>query len=96
MWVLLAVVLKVNDLGMNVPVYDKPIINKTLSECNENMKKIHDEYKILKANYPVEVEFKINDNKQKYLKYTYKPDYTKPNIVTYYHCLKVYKKNENL
>ena len=64
----------------------------TLNECEVSMQDIYDKYKLLKANYPVEVEYKTNDNKQKYIIYTYKPDYTKPKVTTYYHCLKAYKK----
>ena len=33
-----------------------------------------------------------NDNNQKYLVYTYKADYTKPKITTYYYCLKTFVK----
>ena len=30
-----------------------------------------------------------DENKQKYLKYTYKTDYTKPKETKYYHCKKI-------
>ena len=92
MWILVALVLKTAELGYVMPSYDKLMVYSTLNECEVSMQDIYDEYKLLKANYPVEVEYKTNDNKQKYIIYTYKPDYTKPKVTTYYHCLKAYKK----
>ena len=92
MWVLIAVVLKTSNLNTVIPVYDKPLIYATLNECEISMNDIYNEYKLLKANYPVEIEYKTNYNKQKYIIYTYKPDYTKPKVTKYYHCLKTYKK----
>ena len=92
MWILLAVVFKITSHHLPMPVYDKPLIYKTLEQCESSMLEIYNEYKVLKANYPVEVKFRENDNKQKYLIYSYKPDYTQPSITTYYHCLKIYSK----
>ena len=92
MWILLAVVLKASSPGSNVPILDKPLVYNTLEICEASMKDLYDEYKKLQANYPVEVMYKENDNKQKYMMYSYKPDYTKPKITTYYYCLKVYNK----
>ena len=92
MWILVALVLKTAELGTVMPSYDKLLVYSTLNECEVSMQDIYDEYKLLKVNYPVEVEYKTNDNKQKYIIYTYKPDYTKPKVTTYYHCLKAYKK----
>ena len=92
MWILLAVVIKTISPNEAFPVYDKPLIYKSINECNDSMQKLYDEYKILQANYPVKVEFKINDNKQRFMIYSFKPDYTKPEIVTYYHCLRAFTK----
>tara|TARA_E500000178_G_C16509927_1_gene525390 strand:- start:43 stop:327 length:285 start_codon:yes stop_codon:yes gene_type:complete len=92
MWILLVAVLKTSDISTIMPVYDKPLIHDTLEQCEASMKKIYNEYKILSYNYPLEVELKTNDNKQKYIIYSYKADYTKPKVTTYYHCLKAYQK----
>ena len=92
MWILLAVVFKITSQGLPVPVYDKALIHKTLEQCESSMLDIYNEYKVLQVNYPLEIRFEENDNKQKYLIYSYKPDYTKPSITTYYHCLKIYSK----
>ena len=92
MWVLLAVVLKITSPDLAVPVLDKPLAYESLESCKASMKLIYNEYKALQANYPLEVAYKINDNKQEYMVYSYKPDYTKPKITTFYYCLKAYKK----
>ena len=92
MWILLAVVLKAASPDVTIPIYDKPLTHNTLEECEISMKAIYNEYIVLQANYPIKIEFKTNDNKQKYMIYSYKPDYTKPIITTYYHCLKTYSK----
>ena len=92
MWILLAVVLKASSPDLTVPILDKPITHNTLKECQANMNLIYSEYKVMQANYPIEIEFKVSDNNQKYMLYSYKPDYTKPKIITYYYCLRTYKK----
>jgi hypothetical protein len=92
MWILIAIVLKVTSPDLTVPILDKPLTHATLKECKASMQLIYNEYKILQANYPLTVEYKINDNKQEYMIYSYKPDYTKPEVTTYYYCLKTYKK----
>tara|TARA_A100001011_G_C14047843_1_gene730580 strand:+ start:30 stop:308 length:279 start_codon:yes stop_codon:yes gene_type:complete len=91
-WILLAVVLKTTNPGVSIPVLDKPLIHNTQLECEKSMKSIYDEYKLLQVNYPVKVKYEKNDNNQKYMVYTYKPDYTKPKITTYYYCLKTFVK----
>ena len=88
MWILLAIVLKTSTPNSVIPVYDKPIIYSSLEECQTSLKLVYDKYKILQVNYPLDVEFKINDSNQKYLVYSYKPDYNKPKITTYYSCIK--------
>ena len=92
MWILLAVVLKASSHDLTIPVLDKPITHNTLEQCQTSMNLIYSEYKALQANYPVKVEYKVNDNNQKYMMYSYKPDYTKSKIITYYYCLQTYKK----
>ena len=92
MWILLALVLKTSSPEAIVPAYDKPLVFDTMKDCQNQLKEIYKEYKILQANYPVKVEFKVNDNNQEYLIYSFKPDYTKPKITTFYHCLKTYSK----
>ena len=93
MWILVAVVLKVANSGDNIPVIDKPLIHKTQKDCERSMKNIYDEYNLLKVNYPINIKFHKNDNEQRYMTYTYQPDYNKPKITTYYYCLKSYMKN---
>ena len=92
MWILIAIVLKVTNPDLTVPILDKPLTHDTLKECKASMQKIYNEYKMLQANYPVKVEYKINNNKQEYMIYSYKSDYTKPKVTTYYYCLKTYTK----
>ena len=43
----------------------------------------------LTYNYPVEVKVEYDKNNKKYLKYSYKTDYTKPEETKYYHCKKI-------
>ena len=90
MWVLLAIVIKTVNPSTTFPVLDKPLIYSSENECKKKMKEIYKEYKILQANYPVEIVFKKNDNNQEYMIYTYKSDYTSPKITTYYQCLQTY------
>ena len=92
MWILLTLVLKTSNPETAIPVYDKPIVYNSIADCQASLKLIYDEHKILQINYPVEVEFKTNENNQKYLVYSYKSDYNKPKITTYYNCLKIYTK----
>ena len=92
MWILIAIVLKLDNYNQSVPVFDKPLLYNTHQECHESLQEMYEEYKKLQSNYPVEIEFKLNDNNQKYMLYSYKPDYTKSKITTYYHCLKAYRK----
>ena len=70
MLILIAVVLKASKLGTNVPVLDKPLIYNYLEICEASMQELYDEYKKLQANYPVEVMYDENDNKQKYMMYS--------------------------
>ena len=77
-------------LTLNTPaLMESQKTYKTLKECYFEMNEIYKEKKKLKANYPLDIEYKLNDNHKKYLKYTYKPDYTKPTVVNYYQCKKV-------
>ncbi|MBJ57380.1 MAG: hypothetical protein CMP24_03960 [Rickettsiales bacterium] len=95
MWILLAVVFKITSHDLLMPVYDKALVHKTKEQCELSMQEIYTEYKGLQVNYPIEIRYEKNDNKQKFLIYSYKPDYTKPSITTYYHCLKIYSKKIN-
>ncbi len=53
------------------------------------MDEVYENKKKLRANYPVIVEFKKNYNNEKYMIYSYKPDYTKPKKTSYYQCIKI-------
>ena len=92
MWILFAIVLKLNSPLEVTPVVDKPLIFNSLEQCENNMDQMFNEYIKLKFNYPVEVEYKTNDNRQRYMVYSYKSDYTKPKVTTYYYCIKAYSK----
>ena len=87
MWILLAVVLKASPISNYIPIIENPLVYDTKNKCEENILAIYDKYKLLQANYPIEIEYKTNKNKQNYLMYSYIPDYNKDKIITYYYCL---------
>ena len=89
MWVLITVVLKVTSLQENVPIYSKPILHSTLEKCELNLDQIHSDLIKLTYNYPVEVKVEYDEDNKKYLKYSYRTDYTKPKETKYYHCKKI-------
>ena len=87
MWILLAVVLKASPISNYVPIIENPLVYDTKNKCEDSILAIYDKYKLLQANYPIEIEYKTNKNKQNYLMYSYIPDYNKDKIITYYYCL---------
>ena len=89
MWVLITVVLKAASLQDTVPVYSKPILHGTLEKCELNLDQIHSDLVKLTYNYPVEVKVEYDRENKKYLKYSYRTDYTKPMETKYYHCKKI-------
>ena len=89
MWVLITVVLKATSLQENVPIYSKLILHDTLEKCELNLDQIHSDLIKLTYNYPVDVKLEYDENNKKYLKYSYKTDYTKPHETKYYHCKKI-------
>ena len=89
MWVLITVVLKLTESGKFMPVYENAILHKTIESCEVNMEKVYSDLELLKANYPVTLEYRYNDENNKYIRFKYKPDYTKPEKERFYHCLKV-------
>ena len=89
MWVLITVVFKMTSLKENVPIYSKPILHSTLEKCELNLDQIHSDLIKLTYNYPVEVKVKYDKDNKKYLKYSYRTDYTKPMETKYYHCKKI-------
>ncbi len=89
MWVLITVVLKAASLQDTVPVYSKPILHGTLEKCELNLDQIHSDLVKLTYNYPVEVKVEYDKDNKKYLKYSYRTDYTKPMETKYYHCKKI-------
>ena len=88
MWILISFVLKTTGASSFIPIYDNPILHNTVTECENSIQQIYDKYKLLQTNYPIELDIKTNNNNQRYLIYSYKPDYTKPKITKYYNCLK--------
>ncbi len=89
MWVLITVILNLSGAEINAPVYLKPKLHDTIEECELNLDQIHLDLIKLTYNYPVEVKVEYDENKKKYLKYSYKTDYTKPEETKYYHCKKI-------
>ena len=89
MWVLITVVFKMTSLQENVPIYSKPILHSTLEKCELNLDQIHSDLTKLTYNYPVEVKVEYDKDNKKYLKYSYRTDYTKPMETKYYHCKKI-------
>ena len=89
MWVLITVVFKMTSLQENVPIYSKPILHSTLEKCELNLDQIHSDLIKLTYNYPVEVKVEYDKDNKKYLKYSYRSDYTKPMETKYYHCKKI-------
>ena len=89
MWILITIILELSSANSYSLNYEKPILHKTYQGCMNNMDAIFLELKKLKANYPIELSFEVNLDNIKYIKYSYKPDYTKPNVEKYYHCKKL-------
>ena len=89
MWILLTVIISVSNAEANAPVYLRPILYDTIEKCELNLDKIYSDLIKLTYNYPVEVKVKYDENNKKYLKYSYKSDYTKPEKTKYYHCKKI-------
>ena len=89
MWVLITVILKTTSLESNAPFYLKPILHDTIEKCEYNLDKIYLNLSKLKFNYPVDVKILYDNENNKYIKNSYKPDYTKPLETMYYHCKKI-------
>ena len=89
MWILITVVLNTSGPEINAPVYLKPIFHNTIEQCENNLDSIHSDLIKLTYNYPVDVKLEYDKNNKKYLKYSYKTDYTKPKETKYYHCEKI-------
>ena len=89
MWILITVIISSLNTETNVPVYLRPILHETIENCELNLDRIYSDLIKLTYNYPVEVKVKYDENNKKYLKYSYKTDYTKPEETKYYHCKKI-------
>ena len=89
MWILLTVIINSSNTEANAPVYLRPILHDTIEKCELNLDQIHTDLIKLSYNYPVEVKVEYDENNKKYLKYSYKTDYTKPKETKYYHCKKI-------
>ena len=89
MWILLTVIISSSNTEANAPVYLRPILYDTIEKCELNLDQIHSDLTKLTYNYPVEVKVEYDNNNKKYLKYSYKTDYTKPHKTKYYHCKKI-------
>tara|TARA_S200000501_G_C20690784_1_gene684988 strand:- start:394 stop:660 length:267 start_codon:yes stop_codon:yes gene_type:complete len=73
------------------PIVENLQIYSTSEECYSKVEEIYEEKKKLKVNYPLEVEYKKDQNNESYMVYSFKPDYTRPKIVKYYQCKKISK-----
>ena len=89
MWILITVIISSLSTETNDPVYLRPILYETIENCELNLDRIYSDLINLTYNYPVEVKVKYDENNKKYLKYSYKTDYTKPEETKYYHCKKI-------
>ena len=89
MWVLITVIISSSSTEGNAPVYLRPILHNTIHECELDLDRIHTDLIKLTYNYPVEVKVEYDKDKKKYLKYSYRTDYTKPSKTKYYHCKKI-------
>ena len=89
MWILITVIISSLSTETNDPVYLRPILYETIENCELNLDRIYSDLIKLTYNYPVEVKVKYDENNKKYLKYSYKTDYTKPEETKYYHCKKI-------
>ena len=89
MWILLTVIISSSNTESNAPVYLRPILYDTIEKCELNLDQIHSDLIKLTYNYPVKVKVEYDNNNKKYLKYSYKTDYTKPHKTKYYHCKKI-------
>tara|TARA_X000000950_G_scaffold238476_1_gene290549 strand:- start:441 stop:710 length:270 start_codon:yes stop_codon:yes gene_type:complete len=89
MWILLTVIISASNTEANAPVYLRPILYDTIEKCELNLDLIYSDLIKLTYNYPVEVKVEYDENNKKYLKYSYKTDYTKPEKTKYYHCKKI-------
>ena len=89
MWILITVIISSASTEANAPVYLRPILHDTLEKCELDLDRIHSDLIKLEYNYPVEVSVEYDDDNKKYLKYSYKTDYTKPEETKYYHCKEI-------
>ena len=89
MWILITVILSSSSTEANAPIYLRPILYDTIEKCELQLDLIHSDLIKLTYNYPVEVKVKYDEDNKKYLKYSYKTDYTKPKEIKYYHCKKI-------
>ena len=89
MWVLITVIISTSTFDKNGPIYLKPILYDTIEKCELKLDRIYSDLIKLEYNYPVEVKVEYDQDKKKYLKYSYKTDYTKPEETKYYHCKKI-------
>ena len=89
MWILITLILKTTNLESYTPTYLKPILHDTIIKCEKNLDKIFSDLTKLEYNYPVKVKMKFDDANNKYIKYTYKSDYTRPEETMFYHCKKI-------
>ena len=89
MWILITVILSSSSTEANAPIYLRPILYDTIEKCEIQLDRIHSDLIKLTYNYPVEVKVKYDEDNKKYLKYSYRTDYTKPKETKYYHCKKI-------
>ena len=89
MWILITVIISSSSKELNAPVYLRPILHDSIEKCELNLDQIHIDLIKLTYNYPVEVKVEYDEDNKKYLKYSYRTDYTKPKETKYYHCKKI-------
>ena len=89
MWILITVIISSSSTEVYAPSYSRPILHDTIEKCELDLDRIYSDLIKLEYNYPIEVKVEYDQDNKKYLKYTYKTDYTKPKETKYYHCKKI-------
>ena len=89
MWILITVIISSSSTEANAKIYLRPTLYDTVEKCQLALDRIHLDLMKLEYNYPVKVKIEYDEDNKKYLKYSYKTDYTKPKETKYYHCEKI-------
>ena len=73
----------------SVPIVENLKQYNDLNTCQKKIAHIYLNKKKLAANYPITVELKTDRNNVKFIVLKNKPDYTKPDQLSFYICKKI-------